>query len=197
MHVTARRHTLPRPECCPTCCPTTACAAACAAGVGIVNAVEVVHAFPGTDGLQAFKDWLTAPDDQLLELARGSKAGGRGGGAKQQKQKQQEGQGRGKKPHRQRRRTQDPEPSAAAPGSSPGGPLGSHASLDQEEEGEEEEEWQGGQTGAEAQAQAVLAANFKLQHRGARRNWETPADFPSSAAAAAYAAPKVDTSKDK
>eukprot|EP00884_Botryococcus_braunii_P002641 jgi/Botrbrau1/12378/Bobra.0084s0003.2 len=40
-------------------------------GIGIVNAVEVVHAFPGEKGLEAFRDWVVSPDQQLLALARG------------------------------------------------------------------------------------------------------------------------------
>ncbi|MCO5592320.1 hypothetical protein L7F22_046321 [Adiantum nelumboides] len=36
-------------------------------GIGIVNAIEVVSAFEGEEGLQKFKDWLDAPDFTLLE----------------------------------------------------------------------------------------------------------------------------------
>ncbi|MCO5586794.1 hypothetical protein L7F22_040736 [Adiantum nelumboides] len=36
-------------------------------GIGIVNAIEVVNAFEGEEGLQKFKDWLDAPDFTLLE----------------------------------------------------------------------------------------------------------------------------------
>lgn len=39
------------------------------AGVGIVNAVEVVHAFSGQCGLKHFKGWLEGPDEQILSLA--------------------------------------------------------------------------------------------------------------------------------
>jgi DNA excision repair protein ERCC-5 len=61
--------------------------------VGIVNAVEVVHAFPGAQGLRAFRDWLTAPDEELVQLARG-KGGGRGRGrGRGQQQGQAGGQG--------------------------------------------------------------------------------------------------------
>lgn len=35
-------------------------------GIGIVNAIEVVHAFQGEIGLQKFKEWLDAPDVSLL-----------------------------------------------------------------------------------------------------------------------------------
>ncbi|KAL4441195.1 hypothetical protein ABPG77_011432 [Micractinium sp. CCAP 211/92] len=41
------------------------------AGVGIVNAMEIVHAFPGPHGLRRFREWLDAPDEELVELAKG------------------------------------------------------------------------------------------------------------------------------
>ena len=42
------------------------------AGIGIVNAVEVVHAFggrPDGNGLLKFKQWLDSPDEQLVATA--------------------------------------------------------------------------------------------------------------------------------
>eukprot|EP01018_Ginkgo_biloba_P014778 Gb_23486 [translate_table: standard] len=36
-------------------------------GIGIVNAIEVVNAFPEEDGLKKFKEWLDSPDPSLLE----------------------------------------------------------------------------------------------------------------------------------
>ena len=38
-------------------------------GVGIVNAVEVLRAFPGDEGLAKFKEWMRGPDEEVLELA--------------------------------------------------------------------------------------------------------------------------------
>ncbi|GJN30634.1 hypothetical protein PR202_gb18956 [Eleusine coracana subsp. coracana] len=35
-------------------------------GIGIVNAIEVVHAFPEEDGLQKFKEWIESPDPSIL-----------------------------------------------------------------------------------------------------------------------------------
>uniref|UniRef100_J3LL61 DNA repair protein UVH3 n=2 Tax=Oryza brachyantha TaxID=4533 RepID=J3LL61_ORYBR len=35
-------------------------------GIGIVNAIEVAHAFPEEDGLQKFREWVESPDLTLL-----------------------------------------------------------------------------------------------------------------------------------
>lgn len=40
------------------------------AGVGIVNALEVVHAFPGREGLAAFRAWVESPDVGVAAAAR-------------------------------------------------------------------------------------------------------------------------------
>ena len=45
----------------------------------MVNAVEVVNAFEGEDGLQRFKDWALSPAAELLASVSGSGGGcGRG-----------------------------------------------------------------------------------------------------------------------
>ncbi|XP_065878915.1 DNA repair protein UVH3 isoform X2 [Euphorbia lathyris] len=35
-------------------------------GIGIVNAIEVVNAFPEEDGLQKFREWIESPDPNIL-----------------------------------------------------------------------------------------------------------------------------------
>ncbi|KAI3452401.1 hypothetical protein Pfo_009066 [Paulownia fortunei] len=35
-------------------------------GIGIVNAIEVVNAFPGKDGLHEFREWIESPDPTIL-----------------------------------------------------------------------------------------------------------------------------------
>ncbi|XP_002967370.2 DNA repair protein UVH3 isoform X1 [Selaginella moellendorffii] len=40
-------------------------------GIGIVNAIEVVNAFPEEDGLQKLRDWIESPDLMLLDKAQG------------------------------------------------------------------------------------------------------------------------------
>lgn len=37
-------------------------------GIGIVNAIEVVTAFPEEDGLQKFREWVESPDPTILGL---------------------------------------------------------------------------------------------------------------------------------
>ncbi|KAL6867323.1 hypothetical protein ACP4OV_015347 [Aristida adscensionis] len=54
-------------------------------GIGIVNAIEVVHAFPEEDGLQMFKEWIESPDPSILgkfEMGSGSSSKKRKPGGK-------------------------------------------------------------------------------------------------------------------
>lgn len=55
------------------------------AGVGIVNAVEIAHAFPGAEGFKRFKDWVDTPDvaGALASASRRAAARKRGGGGQQ------------------------------------------------------------------------------------------------------------------
>lgn len=36
-------------------------------GIGIVNAIEVVNAFPEEDGLSKFREWIESPDPTILK----------------------------------------------------------------------------------------------------------------------------------
>ena len=38
---------------------------------------------------------------------------------------------------------------------------------------------------------------YKRSHRGARKNWEIPADWPNPAVEEAYVAPRVDDSRSR
>ena len=42
--------------------------------MGIVNAVEIVNAFEGLEGLRQFRDWVSNPDPQLLAAIGGTAA---------------------------------------------------------------------------------------------------------------------------
>ena len=62
--------------------PVTNGSCACAAvplcsGIGIVNALEVMHAYPGDEGLQAFREWLDTPDVALLGMSQTRNKAGR------------------------------------------------------------------------------------------------------------------------
>lgn len=49
-------------------------------GIGIVNAIEVVNAFPEADGLQKFHEWVESPDPTILgkvDVPEGSTVGRR------------------------------------------------------------------------------------------------------------------------
>ncbi|XP_010502808.1 PREDICTED: DNA repair protein UVH3 isoform X2 [Camelina sativa] len=53
-------------------------------GIGIVNAIEVVTAFPEEDGLQKFREWVESPDPTILgktDAKTGSKVKKRGSGS--------------------------------------------------------------------------------------------------------------------
>ena len=64
---------------------TASCVCQCS-GIGIVNAIEVVNAFPEDDGLLKFRQWVESPDPTILgrfdakggssSRKRGSKAEG-------------------------------------------------------------------------------------------------------------------------
>ncbi|KAK3033566.1 hypothetical protein RJ639_032414 [Escallonia herrerae] len=49
-------------------------------GIGIVNAIEVVNAFPEEDGLQKFREWIESPDPSIF-----GKVDGQGGGSSRKK----------------------------------------------------------------------------------------------------------------
>ncbi|KAF3444686.1 hypothetical protein FNV43_RR14379 [Rhamnella rubrinervis] len=60
-------------------------------GIGIVNAIEVVNAFPEEDGLQQFRDWIESPDPTILgkfEVQMGSESASHGNKSQAQEQKQ-------------------------------------------------------------------------------------------------------------
>ncbi|GFQ04377.1 DNA repair protein uvh3 [Phtheirospermum japonicum] len=47
-------------------------------GIGIVNAIEVVNAFPGKDGLREFREWIESPDPSILGKLHVGKSIGKG-----------------------------------------------------------------------------------------------------------------------
>ncbi|KAL5582514.1 hypothetical protein UlMin_014956 [Ulmus minor] len=51
-------------------------------GIGIVNAIEVVNAFPEEDGLQKFRDWIESPDPSILGKLSQTESGANKKGSK-------------------------------------------------------------------------------------------------------------------
>lgn len=146
--------------------------------------MEIVHAFPGPDGLQRFREWLDAPDEELVELAKGrpGSAGKPGRGGRKQRQRQGGGEGA---------TDGEGEEEAEDVGGGHAGQAGAAgtAEADLPEHLREAD--------PEAAAAAARLAVFKRTHRGVRRSWDPPASFPSAAVDQAYAEPKVDSSKEK
>ena len=136
------------------------------AGIGVVNAMEVVHSFPGLKGLQAFKTWVENPEELLLAAARGGKWGG--------------GRGRGR---------------GGGRGVGRGGKKRGRGDEDEQEEWEGEEE--GEQNESQEGFEGSLMEQFKQSHRGARRQWQVPASFPSVAVVEAYTRPNVDRATER
>jgi len=147
-------------------------------GVGIVNAVEVVHAFPGMEGFQRFRQWVESPDVQgALRQAAKAKAsrrkpaaGGAGGRGRL-------GKGRGRKGR------------------------GAAEQSEEEQTEEETEEEEGGDDGGgdddeeEVDGLTRDQRGFFAAHRGVRRNWQVPGSFPSPTVVSAYLDPRVDPNK--
>ena len=53
-----------------------------ARSAGVVNAVEVVHAFDGDEGLIAFRRWVLSPDTEGIASAAAGSGRGRGRGGR-------------------------------------------------------------------------------------------------------------------
>lgn len=137
-------------------------------GIGIVNALEVVRAFPGAEGLKRFRDWVENPDTEALKEALVAAGGGGRGG------------GRGRKGRAGRA----------------GG--GCDEDDDHNELGSPDGGGGGGGGGSNAAAVISAAERaFRRDHRGARRNWQLPSSFPSAAVVDAYVTPRVDRNKSK
>eukprot|EP00887_Chlorella_sp_A99_P002071 scaffold21.g2071.t1 len=183
-------------------------------GVGVVNAMEVVRAFPGLEGLRRFKEWVESPDEQLVELAKGGSKRRR-----QQKRKTADetspalARAQGKHSRRRRGpagsgmegqeaevedRGQASAGAAAGLGSEEASPAGGSQRKECSSQAADEA---GGACEQEPQQEddeaEALVAEFKRHHRGVRRSWELPPSFPSATVAEAYLQPRVDTSRDK
>lgn len=146
------------------------------AGVGIVNALEVVHAFPGQEGLAAFRAWVESPDVGVAAAAR-SLAGEEAGDGEP--------------------RTTNGTCAVVAVyglrcGFRPPSILRSIAC------GRLTWRYVVCCDAGDAQPDDTPARlEFKRGHRGVRRNWQLPASFPSPAVLEAYLSPRLDANKNK
>ena len=168
------------------------------AGIGVVNAVEVVLAFnhrqasavgggntveaadplpqpsEGEEhsprGLEAFREWLEAPDEDLIRAA--ARVGGGVAG---------EGEGGAPGPGSGNKEVQDnggrSRPSFQSYFSLFPSPLPVQLTL--------------------YLTCPEIMAEFKKQHRNIRKTWQVPANFPSETVMGAYREPHVDRNKAK
>lgn len=143
--------------------------------------MEIVLAWDdGAGRLTAFKQWVDTPDGaallQKVDDAVHGKKGKKDKAATSGKGKGKEKRGKGKQ-------------------RADGG----------EEEKEEEAKKEGAVDKTPEEVRDIVAASeqegaleeFKRKHRGARKNWVLPAQFPSEKVVQAYVQPQVDRAKDK
>jgi DNA excision repair protein ERCC-5 len=145
------------------------------AGVGIVNALEIVSAFPDMDGLCRFKAWVDAPESDLVAAAAARAGGGR-----------RKAQAR----------------AGAAPGGSPAGAAGAGTRPADASAASPSPGGGAGAAGGGDEAQTigeVCAAEdeFKQKHRGKRKNWVLSETFPAQNVVDAYMHPQVERSKQR
>lgn len=176
------------------------------AGIGVVNAMEVLHAFPGLTGLREFKSWIDSPEEALtaaMELtaagrgkgrgrgrggsSRGGRGRGRGGadaaGAADAAADGEEGSG--SQASQQQQQQEGGAPATSAPGSS----QLTQPSLHPDSPAPQAEPQ------AAAAAAAERMAEYKRTHLKARGQWQLPPSFPSPAVVEAYLKPHVDRDK--
>lgn len=137
-------------------------------GVGIVNALEIVNAFPGLDGLAEFRDWVNmaeftgaVPRALLASEAK----------PKRKKRKSELASSvRGKE-------TEDEDAEDDASSDDEDATVLASVSRDADEN--------------------PASARFKEQHRAVKKGWDLPPAFPSKQVLDAYAKPSVDESRER
>jgi DNA excision repair protein ERCC-5 len=168
-------------------------------GIGVVNAVEVVHAFPGLAGLLDFKAWVASPDTERIAAAAAggpaaatataaaARRGGDGGDASPPSGSESDGddndgdQGGGAEP-----KVPDggKEEGAVFGGGAAGG-VGSSGAVGSG----------GGKSRRLSASERRTRREFQATHRGMRGGWHLPGSFPSQAVLDAYLSPHVDRSR--
>jgi len=149
------------------------------AGIGIVNAMEIVLAWDdGAGWLTAFKQWVDTPDGAALLQKVDDAVHGKKGKKGKKGKAAASGKGKGKGKQRVDEGEEDEDEEAKKEGAVNKTPeeVGDIVAVSKEEGALEE---------------------FKRKHRGARKNWVLPAQFPSAKVVQAYVQPQVDRAKDK
>jgi DNA excision repair protein ERCC-5 len=161
-------------------------------GIGIVNAIEVVNAFPGPDGLSKFKEWLDSPDEALFAAAhKNAKA-------------------------REKRKQAKNKASAKVDSDNEDRPIASLATNTITNNQPTKEEAEALLATVKSEAELALAVQeaenrapqeedevtvrqkaFMAKHRNVSKNWTIPSSFPDRAVVNAYIKPRVDTSEEK
>ncbi|GAQ89269.1 putative Xeroderma pigmentosum group G protein [Klebsormidium nitens] len=160
-------------------------------GIGIVNAIEVVNAFSGPDGLSKFRDWLDAPDEALFAAAQ-----------KNAKAREKRNQAENKASAKIESDDEDRPLASLATNRNSGTGTG-EALLEVKAEVKEDAELAIAANLAENRApkeeneETVRLKAFAAKHRNVSKNWTVPPRFPDRAVVAAYTRPRVDTSEEK
>ncbi|CAI5529098.1 unnamed protein product [Closterium sp. Naga37s-1] len=188
-------------------------------GIGVVNAIEVIHAFPGARGLQRFRHWLDSPHAAALaRLLPGGPEGGAQGGAvdgadgwedddgwwedeesdeEEEGEEGEEGEGGRGKGNGRKGEGMEREGSGKGKGER-SGRKGERSGKKGERSGRKGEEQGKGGSQEDREARRALAEarrrEFEATHAGVRRQWVVPGNFPSPAVAAAFNRPHVDRS---
>lgn len=161
-----------------------------------MNAIEVVNAFPGPDGLSKFKEWLDSPDEALFAAAH-----------KNAKAWEKRNQAKNKTPAKVD--SDDEDRPIASLATNPGNGT-------QTDNQPTKEEAEALLTTVKAEAELALAVQeaenrapqeedevtvrqkaFMAKHRNVSKNWTIPSSFPDRAVVNAYIRPRVDTSEEK
>ncbi|KAB2075656.1 hypothetical protein ES319_A07G237200v1 [Gossypium barbadense] len=137
-------------------------------GIGIVNAIEVVNAFPEEDGLHKFRVWIESPDPTILgklNVQEGSSAWKRG--------------------------PKSTEKDVNSTKTSTGGSESNNgaSSLDQNS-------FQADKNMQSTDCINDIKQIFMDKHRNVSKNWHIPSSFPSEAVISAYSLPQVDKSTE-
>ncbi|XP_022739308.1 DNA repair protein UVH3 isoform X3 [Durio zibethinus] len=138
-------------------------------GIGIVNAIEVVNAFPEEDGLHTFREWIESPDPTILgkvNVQEGSSARKRGS------------------------KFSDKDVNSAKTSmidsvSSIEGVSSLDQNISQADENKQSKD-----------CIDDMKQIFMDKHRNVSKNWHIPSSFPSEAVISAYSSPQVDKSTE-